>query len=122
MCTADGRTFEAPGPTLLIEGPATLAVADATVYEAPGAVLEFEVTLSRTASVPVSVRYATKDGTAIAAEDYTRTRGTLEFAPGTTRQVVSVPVLDDALDGRDRVRRRRSGRGVGQGRGLAVLG
>ena len=98
VCTADGRTFEAPGPTLLIEGPATLAVADATVYEAPGAVLEFEVTLSRTASVPVSVRYATKDRTAIAAEDYTRTRGTLEFAPGTTRQVVSVPVLDDALD------------------------
>ena len=85
-------------PHARLTRPPTLAVADTTVHEARGAVLEFEVTLSRKASVPVSVSYATKDGTAIAAQDYTRTRGTLEFAPGITRQVVSVPVLDDAVD------------------------
>ena len=44
------------------------------------------MSLSRAVSHEVSVRYATRDGTAKAGEDYTRTRGTLTFAPGELRR------------------------------------
>ena len=98
VCIADGRTFEAPGPTLRIEAPAAVSVADAAAHEAPGATLDFEVTLSRASNRTIAVEYATSDGTARAGEDYRRTEGTLELAPGTTRAMVSVPVLDDAVD------------------------
>ena len=75
-----------------------VSVADARAREAPGATLRFRVTLDEAASRPVGVDYATADGTAVAGEDYTETRGTLYFAVGETRKTVSVPVLDDAHD------------------------
>ena len=60
--------------------------------------VDFAVTLSPAASEEVTVRYATRDGTARKGEDYRRTRGTLTFAPGETERTVSVPVIDDAVD------------------------
>ena len=51
-------------------------MADATVREGPGAELSFAVTLSRARSEPVTVDYATSDGTARAGSDYTETSGT----------------------------------------------
>ena len=98
VCTPDGRTFEAPGPSVRIEAPVTVTIADATTHEAPGATLDFEVTLSGEAHRRVRIRYATSNGTAAAGEDYTHTEGRFEMPPGTTRYVVSVPVLDDAID------------------------
>ena len=56
------------------------------------------MSLSRASSGPVAVAYATADGTATAGADYTRTSGTLSFAPGETGKTVAVPVLDDAID------------------------
>ena len=44
--------------------------------------LAFEVSLDATSSNDVSVDYATRDGTAVAGEDYTATSGTLTFGPG----------------------------------------
>ena len=78
-----------------------LGVADATANE-PGvgesAALDFVVTLTPASSGTVTVAYATSDGTATAASDYTGTSGTLTFAAGETSKTVSVPVLADAHD------------------------
>ena len=79
-------------------GPAALSVADARTTEETDATLEFAVTLSQAASEPVTVDYATADGTAQAGQDYTATDGTLTFAAGETQKTVSVAVLDDAHD------------------------
>ena len=81
-----------------VRGPAALAVADAETEEKRGARLDFEVTLSRAVPQPVTVDYATADGTANAGQDYVAADGTLTFAAGETRKTVSVAVLDDDRD------------------------
>ena len=97
VCSAGGSVLSGPlGVT--VPGPAALSVADATVQEGPGAVLEFVVSLDRERHAPVTVDYATADGTAVAGEDYTAASGALAFAAGETEKTVSVPVLDDSHD------------------------
>ena len=96
VCTEDDRPLSA-AVTATVVGPPALSVADASATEA-GATVDFTVTMSRAASVAVTVDYATSDGTATVGEDYTATTGTLTFAVGETEKTVSVPVLDDATD------------------------
>ena len=79
------------------DGPA-LRVADARAREGVDAALGFTVTLAPAASAPVTVDWATADGTALAGEDYVAANGTLVFAPGETEKTVAVTVLDDAHD------------------------
>ena len=97
VCTKDGRALSHTLATT-VRGPVALSVADARAEEGTDETLDFAVSLSRAASRPVRVAYATADGTARAGADYTRTRGTLRFAPGETVKTVRVPVLDDAHD------------------------
>ena len=101
VCTAGGRKIEGTVAATIL-GPATLSVADARVREGPGSVLAFAVTLDRARSEPVTVDYATSEGTGAGAatedSDYTATSGRLTFAAGDTKQTVSVPVLDDVHD------------------------
>ena len=97
ICTPDGRKL-ANAATATVLGPAALSVADAEATEGADAAVEFRVTLGRAALGTVTVDYVTRDGTAKAGEDYTRTRGTLTFAPGEREKTVAVPILDDALD------------------------
>jgi sugar lactone lactonase YvrE len=54
----------------------------------------FTVSLSAPFAEPVTVNYATADGTAVAGTNYTATSGTLTFAPGVTTQTIRVPILD----------------------------
>ena len=97
VCTSDGRALSNTISTT-VRGPVTVSVADARAEEGIDKTLDFAVSLSRAASWPVRVAYATADGTARAGADYTRTRGRLKFAPGETVKTVRVPVLDDAHD------------------------
>jgi len=97
VCTADGRSLASPF-TVAVPGPPGLSVADARAREGADATVDFLVSLSRAASHKVKVRYATRDGTAKAGEDYRASRGTLIFAAGETRKTVSVALLDDAKD------------------------
>jgi hypothetical protein len=55
------------------------------------------VTLSAPSDQPVTVQYATADGTATAGSDYQAASGTLTFAPGETVKTFSVAVLGDTL-------------------------
>ena len=97
ICTPEGGALES-GLTRSVRGPTKVSVADAQVEEADGAMLEFEVSLSRTLDEAFTVAYATSDGSARSGEDYRDSAGALTFAPGTTRQSISVPVIDDTHD------------------------
>lgn len=65
-----------------------------TVVEGTNAVLT--VTLSKTWPDPVTVDYATANGTATAGSDYTAKSGTLTFAAGETSKTISVPISADS--------------------------
>jgi chitinase len=75
----------------------TLSVADASVLEGNSGTtdLAFTVSLSAASTTPVTVAYATADGTATAGSDYTAATGTLTFAPGQTSQIVHIAVAGD---------------------------
>lgn len=76
----------------------TLSVADSSITEsATQTVLEpFVVTLSAAATSPVTVAYATSDGTAVAGINYQAAKGTLTFAPGETQKTINVSILSNA--------------------------
>ena len=84
----------------LVEAPPAkgIEVADAEATEGLDAQILFRVTLGRAPSEPVTVSYATADGTAVAGEDYEATSGTLTFATGETEQTVAVTIIDDAVE------------------------
>ena len=100
ICTDDSRKLSHP-TSATVAGPPAIAVSDATVQEAEGAVLVFTATLSHASSRTVTVDYATSDGTAVAGSDYTAASGTLTFNAGDTSQTVQVTVLTDSEDESD---------------------
>lgn len=73
----------------------TLAIGDGvSLRQVAGGAATFLVTLSASAPTPVTVEYATEDGSvAVAGQDYEARSGTLTFAPGETSKVITVPVL-----------------------------
>ena len=81
----------------VIEQPARISINDASLVEGNTGqtAFPFVVTLDRAHSAPVTVDYATGDGTATAPDDYTATSGTLTFAPGETAKTVTVQVNGD---------------------------
>ncbi len=74
----------------------SLVINDVTVNEAAGT-MTFTVTLSAPSGLAASVNYTTSNGTATAGSDYTAVSGTLNFAPGTTTQTITVPILNDTI-------------------------
>jgi streptogramin lyase len=59
------------------------------------------VTLSAASPTPVSVDYATADGTATAPNDYTAQIGTVNFAPGETSRRILLVTHQEAPDGNE---------------------
>ena len=95
ICTYDGRKLS-NSTSESVQGPVGISVGDALVQEAAGAVLTFAVTLSRMAANPITVNYATSDGSALAGSDYTAASGTLTIAAGVSSRTIQVSVLDDS--------------------------
>ncbi len=83
-----------------VEARHQFSIADASVLEGNGAAVTavFTVTLSPASALPVSVDYATVQGTATAGADYTALVGTLDFAPGETEKYISVSISGDTSD------------------------
>jgi len=75
-------------------GIPTVKIGDQIVDEASGRV-SVVVTLDRPSSGAVSINYATANGTALAASDYTATSGTLSFAAGEMTKTVVIGLLND---------------------------
>jgi hypothetical protein len=82
--------------TTAITPGATLSVGDVSVSEASGPVV-FSIDLSLTQAGPVTVNYATSDGSATAGSDYTATAGLATIPAGQTSVTVAVPLLNDAV-------------------------
>jgi hypothetical protein len=81
------------------EGEPTLSIADASAGEGDGTMV-FDVTLSHTSTLGVSVEWTTSDGPAgpggaLSGSDYTGGSGTLEVPPNSTGGQISIPILPD---------------------------
>jgi Calx-beta domain len=78
----------------------SLAVSDALLTEGDSGTKNalFTVSLSAASAGPVTVDYATADGSAKAPGDYAATTGTLTFAAGELSKQVAVAVVGDTLD------------------------
>ena len=59
--------------------------------------MTFRVTLAPAVTRPVTVNWATADGTATAAKDYAAGSGTLSFAAGETAKTLPITLLADEL-------------------------
>jgi hypothetical protein len=94
--TADG--IDAADATCeTVERNVHVDVADATAGEGDGTI-GFPVRLTERSAVPVSVSWATADGSATAPADYAAASGTVTFAPFETEREVSVTLAQDAAD------------------------
>lgn len=79
-------------------GTPTFGISDVSVLEGAAGTTttaSFTVSLSPAAGGPVSVTYATSNGTASAPADYLSAGGTVGFPPGETSKVVTVTVNGD---------------------------
>ena len=73
----------------------SLSAASAEVIE--GATATINVRLNVAPTTPITIDYATSDGTA-GADDYSPEAGTLTFAAGETTKTVSIATIDDAAE------------------------
>lgn len=74
-----------------------LSIGDVTLNEGNSGTsgAAFTISLSRAATTPVTVRYATTNGTAIAGSDYNAVTNTITFAAGQTSKLVTIAVRGD---------------------------
>jgi peptidoglycan-N-acetylglucosamine deacetylase len=83
--------------------PPRVRIRDVSVVEGAAGTpttVSIPVELDAPSGRPVTVQYATADGTATAGEDYLAVAGTLSFSPGQTRYDLTITVLgDDAFEG-----------------------
>ena len=92
----NGPNFVGSCPLLVTTGPA-LFVSDVAVTEGNTGTVNanFTVTLSPTATGPVTVNWATANGTAVAPSDFIAGSGSLSFAAGESTKTVTVLVNGD---------------------------
>jgi chitinase len=88
---------EGQGVGTIVDDEPRLSINNVSLQEGHSGtrLLAFTVTLSAPASVPVTVNFATANGTARSGEDYDARSGTLTFAPGQTSQTISIVVRGD---------------------------
>jgi hypothetical protein len=89
---ADGR-----GVGTILDDEPRVTISDVSKKEGNGGttLFVFTVTLSAAYDAPVTVNFATANGTAAAGEDYAAASGTVTFAPGETTQTITVRVRGD---------------------------
>jgi chitinase len=85
--------------TITDDDTPAISVANSSVTEGNTGTVSalFSVTLSLQSSQPVTVQYATADGSATAPDDYQATSGTLTFDPGQNVKQIVVPVVGDTV-------------------------
>jgi probable HAF family extracellular repeat protein len=83
--------------TIVDDEPRSLTISDVAMQEGRFGtrVFVFTLTLSAPANAPVTVNYATANGTATAGSDYNAQSGTITFAPGQTTRTISIVVKGD---------------------------
>jgi hypothetical protein len=99
VASADGATRATEHVTVHVPVP-KLSVNNVTVTEGNSGLTPatFTVSMDKASPVPVTVKYATANGSATAPADYQAAAGTLTFAPGQTQKPVTVNVVGDLVD------------------------
>jgi hypothetical protein len=93
--TGTARFWSAPVPSLpQIDNDGAVYVLEGDSGTTPAT---FSVRLSRAATQPVSVAFATRDGSLHSGQRYVATSGTLTFNPGQTLLPISVPVIGNTV-------------------------
>ena len=72
-----------------------------TVVEGLATSQVYTVSLNTASTQSITVQYATSNGTATSGSDYTSTTGTLTFNAGITTQIITIPILNDAVNEAD---------------------
>nr|WP_320022325.1 Calx-beta domain-containing protein [uncultured Draconibacterium sp.] len=85
--------------TIIDDDASSISIDDPTIAEGSSGNtdLTFTVSLDKAGIAPITVDYATSDGTAEAGSDYTSVSGTLTFASGETSKSVIVPISGDNI-------------------------
>jgi hypothetical protein len=93
----NARLLTGQGVGTILNDDLNLSINDVTVSQGTGdaSSATFTVTLSAAASFPVTVNFATANGSASAGGDFLATSGMLTFAPGQTAQTITVPILGE---------------------------
>ena len=78
--------------------PPSITINDVAVVEGNSgtSTATFTVSLAPAIAQPVTVNYATANGTAASGSDYAATSGTLTFDPSMTTRTISVAITGDA--------------------------
>ena len=106
LSSPSGASFAGGAATLVATGtisnddaPPIATIGDAVIVEGNTgtANLVYTVSLSAASGLPVTIAYATADGTATAGTDYTAATGTLTIAAGATTGTIVVPVTGDTV-------------------------
>lgn len=80
-----------------------ITISDTTVAEGDSGLTNavITVTLAPTSTQPITVDYATSDGTAVSGDDFNAASGTVTFAPGQDTQFITVTINGDTDDESD---------------------
>jgi hypothetical protein len=101
IATPANRALGIRSTTVLIDdylAPPSISVRDAALIEGNEGTTTatFQITLSAATNRPVTVAYATRDGSArVADNDYTASSGSLTFAPGEVSKSVGINISGD---------------------------
>ncbi len=78
----------------------TISIADVTTANEVAVSQNITLILSAASGLPVTVDWATRDGTAVAGgmyNDYRADSGQVIFTPGSTSQTIAIQILDDNI-------------------------
>ncbi|NJM88031.1 MAG: hypothetical protein HC847_13510 [Hydrococcus sp. RU_2_2] len=78
--------------------PPSIFIGNAVVTEGTNLNTIFTVTLSRTSTIPITLKYTTSNQTARAGLDYQARSGTITFRPGQLRQFIGILLLNNNLN------------------------
>lgn len=92
-CSKKGNTPPPVKPAIKIENASQVRTTTATA-------MHFTISLDKTTTVPVSVDYTLKDGTATAPKDYTAASGTITIPAGQSNAELTVQIAGDPTDTR----------------------
>ena len=85
----------------VVETTPTVSIAGGSGTEGEDDSIAFTVTLDEAATETVTIDYATSDGSADTADDYTAKSGTLSFSAGETSKTISIAIEDDTQNESD---------------------
>jgi hypothetical protein len=91
----DGKLDSAKGTILL--STLTVSIADISVDEG-ASTAELTVSLNKISDIALSVNYQTEVNSANSPDDFSDSKGSVNFAVGEQTKIIRIPVMDDGVD------------------------